>query len=355
MVESMSGSELQGPAGAPIWTAGPGAVWTARAVDAVVVAAELDRLAFATARTAGSRPVVRNRALTLLVHAPDGPVAERALAAVARLAARYPGRAALVVAGAGSRRPPSLVSVSLLAGMEVVRLAAGDHPPLAELTRPLWLPGLPCVTWWLGRPPTARQVRGLAGSLVVDSADFPSPRRDLGALSALAAAGQPIVDLNWQRLQAWRAVIARWLAPAAARLDREGMAEVLVEHGGSARAAALLLGGWLATCRTSYGDTAASQSSPRIRIVQRRTETPTLVAVTLRLGLSGARFSAQQVGGGAIETLTVRPGGQHTAWSVGSSGGELGDELGRCLDQTAADPEFFAALTAGLRLAGSRR
>jgi hypothetical protein len=163
---------------------------------AAVLAARLDHLACSALRIPAGQALVRFRTLTLLIRAPDKPSAEAAVAVAAEAARHFPGRVIVVVASARRRSRGLETRVAFHDGLEVIWLLTRSHASLADLTRPLWLPGLPCVTWWLGRPPTLQEMQGTPRWLIVDSAAPATGQRDRSALATLASAGQTILDLS---------------------------------------------------------------------------------------------------------------------------------------------------------------
>lgn len=327
-----------------------------------MVAARLDDAATPVGSSDGE-PLIRTRTMTMLVWAPDADAAEGAAAVMIDLAAHHPGRAIIVVARCPSRL---VVGLSARPGLEVVRLDVGGALPLAEQTRPLWLRGLPCVTWWLGTPPSRVQAHGLPGLLILDSASCPSPTRGLQSILDLVDGGRPVVDLNWERLAPWRSFVGCWLAPADAEPYRQGIASVLIEHGLGTTAAAHLLGGWLATRQLGLGPSPtgrlaprrsdapggpkdADQAGPAVYVTPRAGAGDADLSITLHVGngRDEARFAAERQADCAIGCRTTLSGGRHTAWRFPVAEPPLTDLLGQCLDDTATDLELARALRHG--------
>jgi glucose-6-phosphate dehydrogenase assembly protein OpcA len=102
---------------------------------------------------------------------------------------------------------------------EIAIVAGGDRihrvPPLVSA---LLLPDMPVAIWWMGDLPNEHQeyVEALlepADRLIVDSSCFDSPK-DLELVSRVAARTTTIpADLNWIRLEEWRAATASVFDP----------------------------------------------------------------------------------------------------------------------------------------------
>lgn len=126
---------------------------------------------------------------------------------------------------------------------------------------PLLIPDLPVYLWWRAEP--RLRDRGIFGKLVeiadrvvIDSARFIDPMRDLVAEAELLRDNPrltAISDLNWARLNAWRALIAGFYDLQEYRPFLSELSRVVIEHsrpeGTDAPISlrALLLGGWLAS------------------------------------------------------------------------------------------------------------
>ena len=138
---------------------------------------------------------------------------------------------------------------------EVVIIAAGERvhhvPPLVSA---LLLPDMPVAVWWLGDLPGEREsyVSSLfepADRLIVDSAYFNAPA-DFRLLSRIADETTTApADLNWVRLEEWRAATASVFDPPAMRERMRAIRRVRIVSGGKpsfgTSAEALLYVSWL--------------------------------------------------------------------------------------------------------------
>ena len=117
---------------------------------------------------------------------------------------------------------------------EIAIVAGGDRihrvPPLV---RALLLPDMPVAVWWLGDLPNEHEdyVESLlepADRLIVDSVHFDSPA-DLSVVARVAAQTTTTpADLNWVRLEEWRAATASIFDPAHMRSRLATVARVRV-------------------------------------------------------------------------------------------------------------------------------
>ncbi|HUR83062.1 MAG TPA: glucose-6-phosphate dehydrogenase assembly protein OpcA [Thermoanaerobaculia bacterium] len=138
---------------------------------------------------------------------------------------------------------------------EVSIVAGGDHvdhvPPLVSA---LLLPDMPVAVWWIGDLPRethayAETLLEPADRLIYDSAQFEGQAElDLVARIAETTTTAP-ADLNWARIEEWRAASASLFDPPAMRARLEHIRNVRVYSGGDAsfgaRSEALLYVAWL--------------------------------------------------------------------------------------------------------------
>jgi glucose-6-phosphate dehydrogenase assembly protein OpcA len=138
---------------------------------------------------------------------------------------------------------------------EVSIVAAGHRVHhVAPLVKALLLPDMPVAVWWLGDLPDDQHsyVETLldpADRLIVDSSHFNSTA-DLELVARIAERTTTApADLNWARLEEWRAATALLFDAPAMRPRLQGIRAVRVMSSGNgfgASAAALLYCSWLA-------------------------------------------------------------------------------------------------------------
>lgn len=152
--------------------------------------------------------------------------------ALARASAAIPQRTIIVRtdAGGGSELSSWISANCHFAGggkqvcsEEITLVASGDRiarlPPVVSA---LLIPDMPVAVWWLGDLPQenedyAQLILEPADRMIVDSADFDSPA-DLTLLSRVAEKTSTApADLNWVRLEEWRAATASVFDPPAMR------------------------------------------------------------------------------------------------------------------------------------------
>jgi len=132
---------------------------------------------------------------------------------------------------------------------------------LPSAALPLLVPDLSTFLWWRSAPHAASKVLQIllraTDRLVIDSAEFEAPERDLVETNKLYGQQQfahvGISDLNWARLTFWRGLLADFYDVPAYRssLERIHLAQIdyVAPEGGETFVApqALLISGWLAS------------------------------------------------------------------------------------------------------------
>ena len=120
---------------------------------------------------------------------------------------------------------------------EIAIVAGGDRiHRVPSLVNALLLPDMPVAVWWMGDLPNEHEeyVETLlepADRLIVDSSYFDSPR-DLELVSRVAAQTTTVpADLNWIRLEEWRAATASVFDPPHMRGRLRTMRRVRVVAG----------------------------------------------------------------------------------------------------------------------------
>lgn len=230
--------------------------------------AQLRRRASAQAREA--MLPARAAVLNVVVYATREVHAERAAKSIRVLADRHPSRALVLFQDHVPAEPldadvtlhchlPQAAGTNVRYEQIVVRARTQAAERLRSIVIPLLIPDLPVFLWWTGTPPFAtaqfRDLLGLVDRLVVDSADFARPERELPELLGCvleARGGNGVTDLNWTRLTPWRELLAQFFDVPAWRLflDRITGLHVsfAVDMDGRAihPSQALLLLGWLA-------------------------------------------------------------------------------------------------------------
>ena len=129
----------------------------------------------------------------------------------------------------------------------VLRLRNQDLARVPGLLRPLILDDLPShLFWsmaWPGNEQSFDTLARLCQHVIVDSARFGNPARELPIVKQRQAQADSVTDLSWLRVQPWR----RALAEAFGRLDWQPNTPVkgVIRHGKNARATSMLLADWL--------------------------------------------------------------------------------------------------------------
>src|SRR5437868_5019792 len=184
---------------------------------------------------------------------------------------RHPCRAIVLVAdrAASEARLDAYVSTRCqlsapgakrVCGEQVTIEAAG---PLVETAStavaPLLVPDVPVFLWWKDIPQHEDKLfdrlAEMADRVVIDSAFFDSPHKDMLRLAEILKTGRlRLSDLNWGRLTSWRSLVASFWDVADYRESLAQIVKVGIEYDPPDHAhdeiapKALLALGWIASC-----------------------------------------------------------------------------------------------------------
>lgn len=212
----------------------------------------------------GDDAVTRAALWNVVAHTWSSEQHSRATEVLARASASVPQRTIVVRADPdGKGEIASWISANchLVGGgrqvcsEEVAIVASGDRvhhvPPLVNA---LLLPDMPVAVWWLGDLPRghhdyAETLLEPADRLIVDSSHF-NGADDLELVSRIAEQTTTApADLNWARLEEWRAATASLFDPAPMRERLRDVHSLRVTSGGDAsfgaNAEALLFVAWM--------------------------------------------------------------------------------------------------------------
>jgi glucose-6-phosphate dehydrogenase assembly protein OpcA len=234
-----------------------------RKVDVAAIERQLAEL-WRAEKQDGERAVTRAALWNVVAHTWTAGEHARATEVLARASARVPQRTIVVRADpSGGDDIASWISANchLIGGgrqvcsEEVVIVAAGERvhhiPPLVSA---LLLPDMPVAVWWLGDLPNEQQryVETLldpADRLIVDSSHF-NGAADLELVSRIGEQTTTApADLNWARVEEWRAATAALFDPPPMRERLHSIRKLRVMSGGDASFGAtsegLLYAAWL--------------------------------------------------------------------------------------------------------------
>lgn len=211
--------------------------------------------------------VTRAALWNVVAHTWSGEQQARASTVLGRASASVPQRTIVIRANPrGEGEMSSWISANchLIGGgdqqvcsEEVSIVASGERvahvPPLVNS---LLLPDMPVAVWWLGELPREHEeyVETLlepADRLIVDSAQF-AGAEELELVSRIAdETSTAPADLNWARIEEWRAATAMLFDPPAMREQLREIRKVRVVSGGGTsfgeRSEAILYAAWLQT------------------------------------------------------------------------------------------------------------
>jgi glucose-6-phosphate dehydrogenase assembly protein OpcA len=158
---------------------------------------------------------------------------------------------------------------------------AAEH--LVGIVRPLLVSHIPTCLWWIGDPGFSDdafcQLAGISDRVIVDSQAFTKIDTDLKDLLDLVQGREVVViDLNWQRLIAWREIIAQCFAGDDGLRHLNSLSSVTVRCSGQHPMQALLGLGWVAS-RLGWQVSPLGVQSPAIGTCTRQD-----IALTLESG-----------------------------------------------------------------------
>lgn len=363
--------------------------WSGKSVEAERIEDELARLRYEAAGRPeqGQAFALRTSFINLVVYANDDETALGASQTIATLSGQHPSRALIVVARPDADEHGIDTSLAahchLSPGMEQqvcceevtlnVNGPAANH--LHSVLAPLLIPDLPVYLWWIGALPhdhhLISEIMASADRFIVDSGRFTKPAEDLRALEHLSSRASrcALGDLNWQRLQPWRQIIAQQFAAPSLEAAKRQVSDVTIsfaKNDGDERwSQALLLCGWLSR---AFGLDAAEPGVKGLgEFTLRRDGEDVTVHLTpeAHAELDAGEIATVDIrcGGGESATLEItrKPDPLHLRITVRDESGELeerqrtepGDEapmLARELGAFTHDPEYHDVLRAALPL-----
>jgi glucose-6-phosphate dehydrogenase assembly protein OpcA len=291
------------------------------------------------------QPGMRTAVLTLVTVASDAGTQDRIVATLAALFDHHPSRTLLIRTSPDAPRDlDAWVNVSCKAlgtsGLKacVDQIVIESNPAalrrVPNVVLPLLLAELPVVLWWPGEPPLREpllfDLLEPATRFVVDTLGFVHVERTLINLNNLRQ--RPTVrvdlgDLNWDRLLAWRELVAQfWDVPAwraqLRSVDRVELDLGKPAGGRSNRAQGLLLVGWLAS-RLGWKPRGMERRNDGYRMVARRSRRDLEIIVRILPGQpSGVRALRLGVGAKKVVYAVRAEGSDGAVMTIGPEDGE---------------------------------
>lgn len=233
-------------------------------------------------KTEGEGAVTRAALWNVVAHTWTGEQQAQAAETLARASESVPQRTIVVRANPGAKAEmTSWISANChlvgkdqkVCSEEVVIIADGERVHhIAPLVSALLLPDMPVAVWWLGDLPGDQEsyvapLLEAADRLIVDSREFNDPE-DLALVSRIAEETTTApADLNWVRLEEWRAATASLFDPPRMRehLGRIRHVRIVCGEGKTfgAEAEGLLYVAWLTSQSGSQVEFAIETTQPR--------------------------------------------------------------------------------------------
>ena len=234
-------------------------------LDARAIEAQVGEMWHRAAEGAGGG-LARTCSQTVLVMAVDPHVEKRAQEIIAEAPLLHPCRVILLTLGQSEPRatasafcrPPG--NGRGIVCWEEIRLE-GSLTALDRVmsaARALVMPNLPVQVWWPGDTDVSaalfEQAVEIGDRIIVDSGQFADPLRALAAYADRTDQDHAVgfADLNWQRTEPWRLLLAQFFDPPEDRQLLNYIETIVVRfqrpepRAGGGLAEALLLVGWLA-------------------------------------------------------------------------------------------------------------
>ncbi|HMF57072.1 MAG TPA: glucose-6-phosphate dehydrogenase assembly protein OpcA, partial [Pyrinomonadaceae bacterium] len=196
--------------------------------------------------------LIRARVLNLMIYVAAEDALDEINEALAEISSTHPCRALVMCAdSAGADEDIEMFVSAFCQDMEddaperqlcceqVSLVARGRFAvELPSAAVPLLVSDLPTFLYWHDRQhftdESFKRLSHAADRVVIDSAMFDKPHRDVRALSAFMEKevdeSAAVSDLNWARLTAWRALLAGFFDAPESRANLERINRVLVEY-----------------------------------------------------------------------------------------------------------------------------
>jgi glucose-6-phosphate dehydrogenase assembly protein OpcA len=357
--------------------------WTGRRIDVEEIESELARLRYQAAGEpeGGETWALRTSLLNLVVYAEDDESGREAAQVIARLSGHHPSRALILIAKPSDA--DSTIEAELAAhchraqGMEqrvcceevTLRVDGRAARHLHSVIIPLLVPDLPVYVWWTGPlpedPHVAEELAEVADRFIVDSAAFEDQMDGLLKLANLnSRLDCSLGDLNWERLEPWRQLLARYCELTGFRAYLDRLTSVKLNFSGGRKRACssqvVLLLGWLAALfgwevagarRAPEGTAILRHAEQDISVEMRSKVYPGLepgwiVSTTLRAPADGneATLSLSRFGDPLHLVINLRD--RSSVWEehVLIEACDLESMLVKQLDAPRRDPEYVEAL-----------
>jgi glucose-6-phosphate dehydrogenase assembly protein OpcA len=243
-------------------------------IDVAAIEHELTTLWAQASSEDDDTGVVRSSILNLLTYVPEPGSRNEVDNILIDITASHPCRAILMVTDRKSPEPvldaqvtsrctlPAGSTKQVCCEQITINAAGSGIEELPSAIAPLLLSDLPVYLWWRAVPRMQdktlfRHLADMSDRVIIDSALFNAPHSDLVSMAAVLRESPrwtAISDLNWARLNAWRALLAGFYDVAEYRpmLD-QNLASIEIEYaphdaaGEIVPVRVLLLAGWLAS------------------------------------------------------------------------------------------------------------
>jgi glucose-6-phosphate dehydrogenase assembly protein OpcA len=229
--------------------------------------------------------IIRASLLNLIIYTPSTDDLTKLDDILTDVTAAHPCRAILTIADREAEDSflsaevtsrctlPTAASKQVCCEQVTITARKSQVDTVASLIVQLLLSDLPVYLWWRAVPrlddKAFHRLVDISNRVVIDSADFHDPYRDLASLAVILRDNPrwaAFSDMNWARLNAWRALLAGFYDVSEYRPLLNELNRVVIEYSPLADSdaiptRALLLGGWLAS-RLGWSAAGGAKTTP---------------------------------------------------------------------------------------------
>lgn len=228
-------------------------------LDAGAVLRELDEMWRAVGKQEGTG-VLRACAMTMLAVSPPDDEGHDAAEAIARLTREHPSRLILIRRHALLDAPGARATVECWMPFgtrqqicsERIEMDAppGGLPELLPAIRGVLVPDLPVVLWLrdlaLAGSPELKELRSLAGKIIIDTGPLREAREAWPILDALRGGRALVADLAWTRVTRWRETLQQAFRMPACQKKLRTVERIGIRWAGAGTPTTVAyLAGWL--------------------------------------------------------------------------------------------------------------
>jgi glucose-6-phosphate dehydrogenase assembly protein OpcA len=234
-----------------------------KAIETDAIEKQLELLWQETRHTSHDLGMTRTSMSNLIIYCDNVQSMQKLDSGIPHLVQRHPARVIMVIS---SREPGEAIIAEIAvhyrgcdSGTQLCSEQVNLYFPyrdikrVASLVRPLLIGDLPTALWWAcAEPPALREqvfavLAEMSEHVIYDSRGWPNPVQGVKAMSRwVIGRKQPVFNLSWRYLKAWRRIIAQVFNPAVIPDALDSIERIEINHTPHALPMSWLLTGWLA-------------------------------------------------------------------------------------------------------------